>query len=98
MIHWANHRNEDSWVNEGMSELAMQLNGFDTGSPDVAYGQQPGTQLDTWADLSLSSTAEHYGASYLFMDYFLGRFGAGLLKARVADQTEFDCRLQRCAG
>ena len=26
MIHWANDRNEDSWVNEGMSELASFLN------------------------------------------------------------------------
>ena len=31
MIHWANDRNEDSWVNEGMSELASYLNGFDPG-------------------------------------------------------------------
>ena len=23
MIHWANDRNEDTWVNEGMSDLAM---------------------------------------------------------------------------
>ncbi len=90
MIHWANHRNEDSWVNEGMSVLAMHLNGFDTGSPDLAFGKQPDTQLDTWDDPSTSADgdAEHYGASYLFMDYFLGRFGAGMIKARVADQTD----------
>ena len=90
MIHWANHRNEDSWVNEGMSVLAMHLNGYDTGSPDIEYSKKPGTQLDTWDDPSTSSNAdaEHYGASYLFMDYFLGRFGAGMIKARVADQND----------
>jgi hypothetical protein len=88
MIHWAQHRNEDSWVNEGMSILAMHLNGFDTGSPDIAYARQPSTQLNTWADPSTSDDAEHYGASYLFMDYFLGRFGPGLLKARVAEQLD----------
>jgi immune inhibitor A len=85
MIHWANDRNEDSWVNEGMSELAGHLNGFDTGGSEYAYAQKPDTQLDTWNDPTLGN-AEHYGASYLFMDYFLGRFGENLTKAVVADQ------------
>ena len=49
MIHWANDRNEDSWVNEGMSELASYLNGFDPGGADAAYTQKPDTQLTTWA-------------------------------------------------
>jgi immune inhibitor A len=90
MIHWVHHLNEDSWVNEGMSELAMHLNGFDTGSPDAVYAQLPGTQLDTWDDpsTSVNADAEHYGASYLFMDYFLGRFGPDMLRARVADQLD----------
>ena len=46
MIHWANDRNETSWVNEGMSELASQLNGYDVGGHDLAYMQKPDTQLD----------------------------------------------------
>ena len=74
MIHWANDRNEDSWVNEGMSELASYLNGFDPGGADAAYMQKPDTQLTTWSDPSLGNS-EHYGASYLFMQYFLDRFG-----------------------
>jgi hypothetical protein len=74
MIHWANDRNEDSWVNEGMSELAGFLNGFDPGGADIAYSQQPDTQLNTWADPS-EGNIEHYGASYLFNTYFLDRFG-----------------------
>ena len=52
MIHWANDRNEDSWVNEGMSELASYLNGFDPGGADAAYMQKPDTQLTTWSDPS----------------------------------------------
>jgi immune inhibitor A len=83
MIHWANDRNEDSWVNEGMSELASYLNGFDPGGADAAYMQKPDTQLTTWSDPSLGN-AEHYGASYLFMQYFLDRFGEDLTKAVVA--------------
>lgn len=83
MIHWANDRNEDSWVNEGMSELAFILNGFDAGGMDIAYSQQPDTQLTTWGDPS-EGNAEHYGAAYLFMTYFLERFGEDLMKAVVA--------------
>jgi immune inhibitor A len=83
MIHWANDRNEDSWVNEGMSELASYLNEFDPGGAEYAYAEQPDTQLTTWADPSIGN-AEHYGASYLFMNYFLDRFGEDLTKAVVA--------------
>jgi hypothetical protein len=82
MIHWYNDRNEDSWVNEGMSELAGHLNGFDAGGHDIAYGEEPDTQLTTWADPSEGNTA-HYGASYLFTSYFLDRFGEQLTKAVV---------------
>lgn len=84
MIHWANDRNETSWVNEGMSELASYLNGFDPGGAEYAYAERPDTQLTTWADPSTESVSEHYGASYLFMSYFLDRFGEELTKAVVA--------------
>lgn len=84
MIHWANDRNETSWVNEGMSELASYLNGFDPGGAEYAYAERPDTQLTTWADPSTESTIEHYGASYLFMSYFLQRFGEEMTKAVVA--------------
>ncbi|PKO23689.1 MAG: hypothetical protein CVU38_02850 [Chloroflexi bacterium HGW-Chloroflexi-1] len=83
MIHWANDRNEDSWVNEGMAMLAEHLNSFDSGGADIAYTEQPDTQLTTWSDPS-EGNGEHYGASYLFMAYFLDRFGEELTKAVVA--------------
>ncbi len=83
MIHWANDRNEDTWVNEGMSELASELNGFDPGGAEYAYAQKPDTQLTTWAG-EMADNGEHYGASYLFMAYFLDRFGENLTKAVVA--------------
>lgn len=83
MIHWYNDRNEDTWVNEGMSDLAMYLNGFDVGGADMAYSQKPDTQLDAWADPK-EGNIEHYGASFLFMTYFLDRFGEDLTKAVVA--------------
>ena len=97
MIHWANDRNEDSWVNEGLSELASYLNDFDAGGTDYAYAETPDTQLTTWADPTLGN-AEHYGASYLFMSYFLDRFGEDLTKAVVASPAERHRGLQRGAA
>jgi hypothetical protein len=98
MIHWNNDRNEDSWVNEGMSELAGHLNDFDAGGHDIAYSEQPDTQLNTWSDPSEGNSA-HYGASYLFMTYFLDRFGEELTKAVVASPENgiagFDDALQK---
>ena len=41
MIHWAHDRNEESWVNEGMSMLAAHLNGFDVGGLDQTYSAYP---------------------------------------------------------
>jgi hypothetical protein len=87
MIHWHNDAQEDSWVNEGMSELAAHLNGFDTGGAEYAYAAQPDTQLTTWSDPS-EGNAEHYGAAYLFMDYFLDRFGEQLTRAVVASKRQ----------
>ena len=84
MIHWANDRNEDSWVTEGMSELAGFLNGFDPGGADIAYMDTPDTQLTTWPASSAEPVEQHYGASYLFMNYFFGRFGEDLTKAVIA--------------
>jgi hypothetical protein len=83
MIHWAQDRNEDSWVNEGLSELAAHVNGYDVGGSDIAFSFQPDTQLNAWAELEESGP--HYGASYLFMAYFLDRYGEEAVQQLVAE-------------
>jgi immune inhibitor A len=83
MIHWYNDANEETWVNEGLSELAMVLNGYDTGGTERAFAQIPDTQLDTWGDSPNESIA-HYGGSFLFMSYFLERFGEETMRQVVA--------------
>lgn len=82
MIHWYRDRNEDSWLNEGFSELAAFLNGFDPGGFDYAYMVDPDLQLNDWPNDS-SATTPHYGASFLFLNYFLNRFGDDATKAVV---------------
>ena len=83
MIHWHQDRNETSWLNEGFSELAAFLNGYYEGGFDALYANNPSIQLNDWPN-SISTTAPHYGASFLFVNYFLGRFGEDLTKALVA--------------
>lgn len=86
MIHWHNDRNEDSWVNEGFSELAAFLNSYDPGGFDYLFAQDPDMQLTDWPQDSDSRSA-HYGSSFLFFSYFLDRFGEDATKALVADEA-----------
>ena len=86
MIHWYRDRNEESWINEGFSELASFLNGYDTGGFDAVYMTNPDIQLTYWPT-DENTTAPHYGAAFLFMTYFLDRFGEQATKALVANPT-----------
>jgi immune inhibitor A len=83
MIHWAADKNEDTWVNEGFSELAVTLNGYSVGGADWVYVNQPDMQLNSWIDINDNDVTAHYGGSFLFMNYFLGRFGREATQALV---------------
>jgi hypothetical protein len=67
MIHWSLDRNEESWLNEGFSELASHLSGFDVGGWDYAYASDPDLALTYWP----TSGGTHYGQAFLFVTYFL---------------------------
>ena len=82
MIHWNGDRNETTWMNEGLSELATLLNDYDPGGFDTLYASDPDLQLNTWPNGSFS-TQPHYGASFLFMAYFLDRMGEEITQALV---------------
>lgn len=86
MIHWAIDRDEDTWVNEGFSELASYLNGYDVGGFDYAFSHTPDTQLTSWPD-GPGKAAANYGASFLFTAYFLERFGDQALRRVVSHQA-----------
>ncbi len=88
MIHYNQDRNETSWMNEGFSEVAMLLNGYSIGGVDSMYAQQPDLPLTEWTSLSNNPdiTAAHYGESFLFLAYFLDRFGPTVTQAVVKDQ------------
>ena len=83
MIHWYQDRNEASWINEGFSELAAFLNGYYEGGFDTEYAYDPDLQLTDWPNNS-ADTTPHYGAAFLFLSYFLDRFGEETTQALVA--------------
>ncbi len=83
MIHWYHHQNQAGWINEGLSELACQINGLETGGNMYSFADKPDTQLDAWPD-ETGEAGPNYGASYLFMTYFLDRFGKKATQALVA--------------
>ena len=85
MIHWYQDRNESSFLNEGLSELATFLNGYDTGGFDWYYTSNPDMNLTDWLGGGRDNSA-HYGASFLFVTYFLDRFGKDATQALVHDQ------------
>ena len=99
MVHWHNDRNEETWVNEGMSELAQEVAGYppDTGFARI-YTSNPDTQLNTW-NLDPHDTGRHYGAAYLYMVYFLQRFGEEVTKGVVSQSANgtrgFDLALRQ---
>ncbi len=88
MIHWNLDRNESSWMNEGFSEVASFLNGYSVGGADYSFAQNPDVPLTDWTSLSTDPniTSEHYGESFLFLTYFLDRFGASTTQALVKNQ------------
>lgn len=84
MIHWHKDRNEETWVNEGLSEFAQEVAGYEPGTTFAGvFAQNPDTQLNTWGQ-EQGANGAHYGAAYLFVAYFSQRFGPDATRALVA--------------
>lgn len=83
LIQWYTDSNEDLWLNEGLSELAVHLNGLPT-NREPAYVRQ--TDLPLTALSQEPEVAEgHYAAAFLFAAYFFDRFGREATQALVRD-------------
>lgn len=84
LIHGYHDPNEETWLNEGFSELATLLNGYDAGGFDNVFAYDTDIQLNDWSADPDENDA-HYGASFLYTTYLLDRFGEGITKKIVAD-------------
>ncbi len=78
LIQWNLDANEDTWLNEGLSQVAETLAGLDTVAPD-AYLEQPYVRLDGWSDAEPDVFA-HYAGSYLYALYLWEQAGDAALR------------------
>ena len=72
-IHWNADSSEDSWFNEGLSELAVTIAGYPESSV-LAFRRAGPTSLTVWPAADVGG-AENYGAASLFMHYLTGHYG-----------------------
>ena len=72
LVHWSADPTEDSWVNEGMSQVAAEQVG---GGSDwlETFLRDPDTQLTFWP--AIEDAAVHYAAAELFCSYLLEHYG-----------------------
>ena len=77
-IHWNGDPSEETWMNEGLSELAVTIAGYSQDSVGRFLRAGP-TSLVNWP-LSPDRAGVHYGAASLFMHYLYEHYAttAGL--------------------
>lgn len=85
MIQWTTDRNDATWIDEGSANLGVLLNGYAVGGSDQIYVQSPDLQLNDWATNDSPDFRPHYGQSFLYLAYFLDRFGQEATKALTAN-------------
>lgn len=73
LFQWNLDKNEATWLNEGISQLAEIYAGLDTAIPD-AYLEQPDTRLDQW-EYDEDIIDAHYANSFLFAVYLWEQLG-----------------------
>jgi hypothetical protein len=73
LIQWFVDPNENTWLNEGLSQLAEIYLGYDT-VDTYEYEQHPEIRLNSW-NYDDSKVDAHYAAAYLFSVYFWEQLG-----------------------
>ena len=84
MIQFPADHNESTWMIEGFADVGMFLNGYSIGGWDQAYVGDPDLQLTDWSG-DTGINGPHYGQSFLYLAYFLDRFGEEATKAVTAN-------------
>ena len=84
-VHWNADASEDTWVNEGLSDLAVALLGYGSGSSLRFLSSGP-TSMVHWPISGIGSRA-NYGAASLFMHYLVEHYGNSEDLRPLVDQT-----------
>jgi immune inhibitor InhA-like protein len=73
MIQFANDSNEESWVNEGMADIAIEVNeipGLIEGHMSSFFSEADGNSLTAWGGEVID-----YGVAYAFFTYLFDHYG-----------------------
>lgn len=87
LLHDDYDSDEDTFVNEGMSDLAEYLTGY--GHPDshvAETAQKPENSLVVWEDQGDLEILSDYGHAYLFQYYLMEKYGRGFIQAEFHNQ------------
>lgn len=79
MIHWAGDVNEDTWINEGCSQLSWYLCGYETDGDEANFADHPNNDLTAWDE------SGDYGQVALFFIYLYEQFGVSAWASIVSD-------------
>ncbi|HEU0292346.1 MAG TPA: hypothetical protein VFR47_06400 [Anaerolineales bacterium] len=88
MIQFPTDRNDASWMVEGFADVGTFINGYSVGGSDWLYVQDPDLQLNSWVDNTSPDFSSHYGQSFLYLAYFLDRFGEEATKAATSNPED----------
>jgi immune inhibitor A len=83
MIHWNQDQSEAWWVNEALSELAEEINGYENVLGSWQYWADPDIQLTNWAE-NPDDRYRNYAASKLFLSYLSEHYGGYEILADLA--------------
>ena len=85
-IHWAADAGEESWVNEGLAEVASGLAGIPPGSI-TSFLNRPNTSLVQW-EPEIFQASPNYGAAALFFEYMAAHYGGPQTLRAIVDHPE----------
>jgi len=83
LVLWRVDQNEETWLNEGQSELSARISGYGPSDFVSSFAGNPGIQLNNWP--GGDGNGPHYGAGYLFTEYLFEQFGEGFVQAVVSE-------------
>ncbi|MBC8233855.1 hypothetical protein H8E77_30265 [bacterium] len=87
LIHWRYDPNEEIWINEGCSDYAMFLCGYDVSTHVSAFEKEPNSSLGNWPR-GMQSKLSYYGAAYLWMLYLHEHYGGSrIISTIIRTQT-----------
>lgn len=86
LIQWNSDKNEETWLDEGLSQLAEVYSGLDSFSVDD-YTHHHAIQLNTWS-YDQADVYSHYSGSALFFIYLYEQLGVDAIRTLATHRLD----------